>query len=253
MGSPSRSCRSVFSVLILLELFPAYVGAQFRLDSWTADNGLPQNILRGVGQSRDGYLWIATLDGLVRFDGVRFTVFSNGNTPGIKSNRFTSLYFAPGGDFWAGTEAGGVTRFHHGNFTTYTAEQGLLGTVTGVAGDAAGRIWACSNSVIVEWREAEGKFVPIQTGYYPLAFENARGFGGVVNGEVRLFIGGKISHHPLPEHWPNVQTVVSQDLNGAIWISTIDGQTAKLSGGQWSKIFNSGARKSSDPVDPAAA
>ncbi len=235
--------RSAFRLLVLLELAAASAIAQFRLDSWTADNGLPQNILRGIGQTRDGYLWIATLDGLVRFDGVRFTVFSKTNTRGIQSNRFTSLYFAPNGDFWAGTEAGGVTRCQRGNFITYTREQGLPeGAVTGVAGDATGRIWASSGAVILEWREKERKFVPVERGYYyPLAFQNARGFGRVVNGEVQLFTGGGISHYALPEHWPKRQTVVSQDLSGNIWIAAEDGHNAELRGAQWSKIFNSGA------------
>jgi ligand-binding sensor domain-containing protein len=49
--------------------------AQYRFDHWTADNGLPQNSVRDIVQTRDGYLWLTTFDGLMRFDGVRFTVF----------------------------------------------------------------------------------------------------------------------------------------------------------------------------------
>ncbi|MBA4121932.1 MAG: hypothetical protein H0X72_05660 [Acidobacteria bacterium] len=50
--------------------------AQYRFDSWTADNGLPQNSVYSIQQTPDGYLWLTTLDGLVRFDGVKFTVFN---------------------------------------------------------------------------------------------------------------------------------------------------------------------------------
>ena len=42
--------------------------AQYRFDSWTADNGLPQNSIHAIHQARDGYLWLATSDGLVRFE-----------------------------------------------------------------------------------------------------------------------------------------------------------------------------------------
>jgi ligand-binding sensor domain-containing protein len=66
--------------------------AQYRFDHWTSDTGLPQNIIRAIHQTPDGYLWLATLDGLVRFDGVRFTVFNRMNSPGINSNRFIALY-----------------------------------------------------------------------------------------------------------------------------------------------------------------
>src|SRR5262252_9723268 len=78
---------------------------QYRYDHWTADNGLPQNIITDLHQTRDGYLWVATLDGLARFDGVRFTTFDKSNSPGIKTNRFTTLYEDEQGDFWLGTES----------------------------------------------------------------------------------------------------------------------------------------------------
>jgi ligand-binding sensor domain-containing protein len=48
--------------------------------------------------------------GLVRFDGLRFTVFDRANTEGIGSTRFTPLLEAPDGAFWLGTENGGITR-----------------------------------------------------------------------------------------------------------------------------------------------
>src|SRR5262249_47784674 len=86
--------------------------AQYRFDHWTADTGLPQNIITDILQTPEGYLWLATLDGLTRFDGVRFTVFNKSNTPGISINRFNLLYQHTGGDLWAGTEAGVVTRYH---------------------------------------------------------------------------------------------------------------------------------------------
>lgn len=72
--------------------------AQYRFDHWTADNGLPQNSVRDIAQTRDGYLWLTTFDGLVRFDGARFTVFNKSNSPGIITNRFVQLYEDRQGD-----------------------------------------------------------------------------------------------------------------------------------------------------------
>src|SRR5262250_1730658 len=94
--------------------------AQYHVDSWTTDNGLPQNVIRDACQTPDGYLWLATMDGLVRFDGVRFVVFNRGNTPGILGNRITSLYCTSGGQCWAGTESTGVTRYRQGRFSQPT-------------------------------------------------------------------------------------------------------------------------------------
>ena len=101
--------------------------AQYKFDHWTADTGLPQNSVHDILQTRDGYIWIATLDGLVRFDGVRFTVFNRSNSPGMSSNRFLLLREDAQGDLWAGTEDGGVVRYHEGRFSSYGREHGLTG------------------------------------------------------------------------------------------------------------------------------
>ncbi len=99
--------------------------AQYRFDSWTTDNGLPQNVVLAVTQTRDGYLWLTTLDGLVRFDGVRFTVFNKGNSKGLTSNRFSTLFEDTDGTLWIGTIDGGLTRLRDGVFTTFTTADGL--------------------------------------------------------------------------------------------------------------------------------
>jgi ligand-binding sensor domain-containing protein len=71
--------------------------AQYRFDSWTIDDGLPQNSVRAILQTRDGYLWLATLDGLARFDGVKFTVFNKSTHKDLVTTRFRSLYEAADG------------------------------------------------------------------------------------------------------------------------------------------------------------
>src|ERR1044072_3968778 len=88
--------------LSLIWLSPATAVAQYRFDSWTTDNGLPQNSVRSIIQTRDGYLWLTTFDGLVSFDGVRFKVFDKSNTKGLSTNRFTALYEDKVGTLWAG-------------------------------------------------------------------------------------------------------------------------------------------------------
>lgn len=112
--------------LSLLSLFWfSSAAAQYRFDSWTTDNGLPQNSISSIIQTRDGYLWIATFDGLVRFDGVQFKVFDKSNTKGLSTNRFTALYEDKDGTLWAGTNDGGLTRYRDGVFTTYTVADGV--------------------------------------------------------------------------------------------------------------------------------
>jgi signal transduction histidine kinase/ligand-binding sensor domain-containing protein len=150
---------SYFSALLVLSLSTTTASAQYRFDHWTADNGLPQNSVRDIIQTRDGYLWLATLDGLVRFDGVRFTVFNKSNSPGIIINRFLQLYEDGQGDLWALTENTGVTRLQHGRFTTFTTAQGLPdNNINAMGGDGQGNLMMFVGPRLFRW--FEGQFQP---------------------------------------------------------------------------------------------
>jgi signal transduction histidine kinase/ligand-binding sensor domain-containing protein len=110
--------------------------------TWTTENGLPQNSVTSIVQTQDGYLWLGTFGGLVRFDGVEFTVFNTVNTAGIKSDRVRALYEDAEGNLWIGTEHGGLTRYRRGVFTNYSLQEGLPSTsVLSIAGDASGDLW----------------------------------------------------------------------------------------------------------------
>ena len=121
MSGPRRAILAA----LLVCASAARASAQYRFDPFTTSNGLPQNTVSAVLQTRDGYVWIATYDGLVRFDGVRFTTFDKGSTPAIRSAQFLSLFEDRGGTLWAGTVEGGVVRYRHGEFATLGDRDGL--------------------------------------------------------------------------------------------------------------------------------
>ena len=54
--------------------------SEYVRENWTVADGLPINTINAIIQTRDGYLWLGTNDGVVRFDGVRFVVYNAGNT-----------------------------------------------------------------------------------------------------------------------------------------------------------------------------
>jgi ligand-binding sensor domain-containing protein/signal transduction histidine kinase len=83
----------------------------FIVDVWESGAGeqkLPQSSVIAITQTHDGYLWLGTLGGLVRFDGSGFTVFNKANTPGLDSNRIVYLFEDSHGNLWVGTETAGV-------------------------------------------------------------------------------------------------------------------------------------------------
>jgi signal transduction histidine kinase/ligand-binding sensor domain-containing protein len=127
------------SVCLLL-LFTHNSAGQFRFDSWTTDNGLPQASINSILQTRDGFLWFTTFGGLVRYDGLRFQVFNTGNTKGLKTSRFQQLYEDREGALWIKTELQGVTRYKDGVFRTYSTSEGLPVDVINIREDASGNL-----------------------------------------------------------------------------------------------------------------
>lgn len=99
--------------------------AQYRFDSWTTDRGLPQNSVYSTAQTPDGYIWFTTLDGLVRFDGVRFKVFNKSNTENFFTNRLRNIFAEEDGALWIANEKAGLTRFQNNQFKTFTTADGL--------------------------------------------------------------------------------------------------------------------------------
>jgi hypothetical protein len=101
--------------------------AQVRFDTWTTEEGLPQNSVLALAQSRDGYLWMATYNGLVRFDGVRFTLFDKRNTPAFPTSRFQDIKEDAAGALWITffEEEAGLVRYKDGQFTAFGRTNGL--------------------------------------------------------------------------------------------------------------------------------
>lgn len=87
--------------------------------TWQVDEGLPDDNVQAIVQTRDRYLWVGTSKGLARFDGVSFTTFTPQNTPELRSAGVTSLCEDIEGNLWIGTDGGGLTQFQEGRFTHF--------------------------------------------------------------------------------------------------------------------------------------
>src|ERR1700733_2962481 len=94
---------------------------------WQAAQGLPQNAVQAIAQTPDGYLWLATQEGLVRFDGVRLTVFDRKSTREITNNDIRALSVAKDGSLWIGTFLGDLVRMKDGKFTSFSDTQQMRG------------------------------------------------------------------------------------------------------------------------------
>lgn len=151
---PDHFARSMFTVIILLAFAaPASIPApsvsssqkslaQFSHDVWRVDQGLPQNSISSIIQTRNGYLWLGTLEGFVRFDGVRFVVYDRTTIPQLRSNRILVLFEDRDAALWIGTEGGGVTRMKGDSCKTFTTDEGLgYNTVSTILQHDDGSMW----------------------------------------------------------------------------------------------------------------
>ncbi len=115
----------------------------FIVETWTTKDGLPQSSVISLIQARDGYLWLGTLEGLVRFDGVRFTVFDENNTPGLGSSRIVHLFEDSQTNLWIGTEAAGVVLAWDGKAQSLEkiGTGSPEGRLVSACEDATGAVW----------------------------------------------------------------------------------------------------------------
>jgi signal transduction histidine kinase/ligand-binding sensor domain-containing protein/DNA-binding response OmpR family regulator len=105
-------------------------GQQFIAEQWTTNNGLPINHINQVYQTPDGFLWLATFNGLIRFDGYTFREFNAGNTPALTSNRIIAIQPGIGNSFWINTEQGNLLLVKNGEFTSFEAQLEIDGTIS---------------------------------------------------------------------------------------------------------------------------
>src|SRR5438552_5261813 len=114
----------------------------YTIDVWETDDGLPQNSVIAMTQTRDGYLWLGTLNGLVRFDGIRFNVFDENNTPELNSSRIVSLFEDSQSNLWVGTETAGVVLVRNGQVASLGIGRGTKeGRLVAVCEDSSGAVW----------------------------------------------------------------------------------------------------------------
>jgi len=102
---------------VLTAIYAPAGTADYLIDLWSSDNGLPDSSVTAITQTPDGYLWVGTYNGLARFDGVQFVTFDPFNTPALKHARVDGLFVDAQGTLWINTHDGSMTACHNGVFT----------------------------------------------------------------------------------------------------------------------------------------
>jgi len=126
-----------------LALDPARPLSAHAQRTWRSEDGLLQDTVAALLESRDGFLWIGTEAGLVRFDGATFDHYSRLSVPRFEHNDIQCLAEGSDGAIWIGTSEPGLYRFHHGEIRTLGVAEGLPDQpIRRLLRDRSGRLWA---------------------------------------------------------------------------------------------------------------
>ena len=203
---------------------------------WQAPDGLPEQTVQAFAQTPDGYLWIGTTGGLLRFDGAHFTVFDQNNTPALHENSIFCLLVSSDGALWIGTEGGGLARYLYGQFRSWTSKDGLSNDfVRALAQDANGTIWAGTDLGLLRV-EGERLVRVDNTGTIPsLSVHSIYG-----DRAGRLWVGGWMLYElrgktaiPYPlgkETGDNQIKSILQTQDGTLWVGTVSGLNRMVPG-----------------------
>jgi len=219
----------------ILALDPHKSIAQYVHESWTAKDGLPPASVQAILQTKDGYIWIGSEEGLARFDGVRFTVFDSRNTPAMASNSVKALAQDQDGGLWVGT-TNGLLRLKDRQFTRYTTKEGLPGNdISSLSAEPDGSILVIVTGGASRWQD--GKFndeplVPHGVQIYKVLNDRQGNLWIATNVALTVLKNGKTTNYTTKDGLSsNHVWNVLEDHEGVLWIGTTAGLD-RLAGGK---------------------
>ena len=226
-----RKIHILFISLVAALAFASRVAAgdlPFIVDVWNTEDGLPQSSVIALTQTHDGYLWLGTLNGLVRFDGKTFTRFNVNNTPGLPSNRIVFLFEDSQKILWVGTETAGLCSVKNGVVQNFP-ETSRGGIVNCAFEDGGSNVWfSAENGKFFCWKD--GKMDPRPTIFPAQLFYRAAhvfvpGKNGVVwhlqSGRVEKWRGNRLEKDFGAMPWGNAHvSATTEDAAGNLVVGT---------------------------------
>jgi len=194
--------------------------SQYVHDVWQIDQGLPQNSVFAIAQGRDGYLWLGTEAGLVRFDGVTFTTYNSANTIGLADNYVSALAVDRADNVWAGTWVGGVIRLSAGKPVLLAGASGSF--VNSLYEDRTGGLWAAQTKGLMRFQDGQFHRVPgTNASVYSLAEDDSGTLLiGTANGLEAWRNGALVPWQPPGGRIPGPVWTLYRDRAGTLWFGT---------------------------------
>ena len=211
--------------------------SQYVHNTWTFQSGLPADVVNAVLQTHDGYIWLGTSAGLLRFDGVSFTEVSTNPEDNEAHETINKLYETSDSSLWIGTASAGLRVFKNGRMLRYDLKNGFLNTgIRGFLETRAGRFYVAANVGVFLFKDGKFEKLNLDQNYISGIAEDTQNriWVGSPDG-VRIFADSGSTNpavikviKELP--YPSVLDIFS-DREGNMWVGTYGG-VAEFSDGR---------------------
>jgi signal transduction histidine kinase/ligand-binding sensor domain-containing protein len=195
-------------------------GTRYIVSTWTEKDGLPSTQIRAIVQTGDGFLWLATSAGVVRFDGVTFT----SNVAGVPAGEPAVICAARDGGLWIGQGNGRLTHLSKGRVETFGPDPIVSGIVLSqMVEDTSGRVWIGGRGGLVRFSQGRWQRMTAEDGFTAgtvTSFYVDRAgelLVGTIAPGVLVLKPGADRFESIPSN-PRVHGI-GEDAAGAIWVA----------------------------------
>ena len=202
---------------------------EYLVHNWDLDEGLPSTCMNAIIRTPDGYVWLGTQQGLVRFDGVRFVTFNAENTPALMDNRITALTTDGTNGFWLGTAGGKLARWSGGVMTAVdlgdaTREK----SIHSLTMDGGGNLWLGTSAGGL-LRLKDGRITAFTTtnglrtlDVWQVLTDSQDRLWYLVSPGRLGYVEGERCHEVDTRGWPRLSIrCMSRAQDGGLWLATV--------------------------------
>jgi ligand-binding sensor domain-containing protein/signal transduction histidine kinase len=211
------------------------------LRNWDLDDGLPSTRVNAVARTRDGFVWLATYGGLARFDGQKFSAWSQQEVAALKGTRISQVFTDTAGQLWVGTATGGFGRWMGENFAPVALGETVANKgISKITQDKAGAIWVATDGAgIVRWSTNGIHLFATEQGLpslevIDLLCDTSGNLWAVSGGRLLHLQDGKWIVAPGWESSHGRVTAIAPARDGGLWVGTSTTTTAQPN---FSRVF----------------
>jgi len=217
---------------------------QFILDSWDTEKDLPSNAVMDMALGVNGYLWLATYDGLARFDGQQVQSYSRQNYPdAFETSGLISVLQGKDGTLWLGTNGGGLIAYRNDTFTKIPGDStAARAVITDLVEDNEGTVWVSMRNGLAQvvngqLENLDHEYLNGQNIYEMMVCRNGRVLMATLGSGVLQYYKGEWTANVFANLPSQGVRTLYEDRLGRIWIGTDGGLAMYNKEGKLAEVY----------------